>query len=152
MPVAASKISAESRSVKPFVPPTIKTLPFRSVVAVCPARPVSNSGPAEMVFVAGSKRSVLPDGATPPKEPPAINTRPSERTAAAWPARGMESVPAKLNAPVEGSNSSILWLIRPAVSPPASTTRPSGNNEAVWPARGSISDAGIVDHEFVAAS
>src|SRR5207244_9614347 len=111
-----------------------------------------SGGGRGVVGVGGAEGAGVPDGATPPKEPPAISTRPSERTAAAWRARGMESVPAKLKAPVEGSNSSILWLIRPAVSPPASTTRPSANNEAVWPARGSISDAGIVDHEFVAAS
>src|SRR5262252_8166716 len=57
-PTAGSNTSAEAKSADPLLPPATRTLPSSNEVAECPSRGEVIAGPAETIFVAGSKTSL----------------------------------------------------------------------------------------------
>ena len=68
------KTSAVPSIVVTFFPPVIRTLPFASIVAVCPSRAVASAVVVDQVSAVASKSCTVVRLVVPPELPPAIST------------------------------------------------------------------------------
>src|SRR6266481_2675584 len=118
-------------------PPTARTLPSKSNVAVWAARLTLRSPVKVQVPVAGSYSSAVPV-VVPPGQPPAASTLPLGSNVCVWSNRASLRLPVKVQVPVAGLYSSALLILGNGKSPadgappPATSTLPSESNVAVW--------------------
>lgn len=128
--VAGSKSRVVARKLeKSRRPPTNKTFPLASTVAVCESRATGKAGPALQFKVSGSKSSVLAR-LVPPVWPPATQTLVLGNMTAVAYCRAAFIVPVTV---VEPCTISKTWAV--SEPPPANRTRPSVSRTALWPAR-----------------
>src|SRR4051794_11754543 len=140
--VAIGSTSSAERGVRelPEKPPAISTRPSLNAVAVCPCR-VTIRLPAPTKPDPGTKRSIEAIAGRlllASVVPPTSNTDPSGCAVAVWRNRGLSVLPALVNCPVDGSNSSGVrsraWELKVG-TPPTISTRPSPVAVAVCEAR-----------------
>src|SRR4051794_28491078 len=140
--VAIGSTSSAERGVRelPEKPPAISTRPSLKVVAVCPCR-VTIRLPAPIKPDPGTKRSIEAIAGRlllASVVPPTSNTDPSGCAVAVWRNRGLSVLPALVNCPVDGSNSSGVtsrdWALKVG-PPPTISTRQSPVAVAVWEER-----------------
>ena len=131
-PVAGSKISALARAAYCAPqPPTSRTEPFGSKVAVCACLAETSEAEVAKVLVCTSKISVVATFV----EPPARKTRPSASSVAVCQQRDV-MVAVAVNVPVSASYNSARSNDAVLVQgPPANRTLPLVSRVAVWQLR-----------------
>src|SRR4051812_13680724 len=95
-------------------PPSTRTVPSESRVAVWFSRSENIGAPAVQEFEAGSKSSVRLVGGR-PAAPPATSTLPLGSSVAVWNARALDIEPALLQEPLEGSKISAVASVVAAI-------------------------------------